>query len=810
MKKIFKKIDYKDILVSILLMIIITLISFIILKETYKTANLGPSGTNTILITDMLNQYVAFYQSLHRIFKEPGLIFYNDQLTMGYDMFSLFAYYLSSPFSFIVLFFPQAQIHDAVFYLMWIKTLLTGITMFIMLKGIFKRNSLWFIPLAVSYSLMSYNIVYSLSTMWLDGVIFLPLVILGIVRLIDNKKAGLFIVSFSITIIANYYTAFMIGIFSILFFAVYLNSKTDIRKFSLYKDIIIKAAISTVIILGVTAFFTIPTILGLSNARQGMEFKSFSVKPYFPFFELFSKLTAGQYTSISTNYTTPSIFVGFFATILAIGFFFNRDISIKKRLSLLFLTGFLILCFAVVNFDIFMHAGRVPNWFPFRYSFVFSFLLILLAGYNLEAFARKHQDIKVGVVSLILLIPLTFELKYNAETMFKGLDTQFRYQKNEVFEKNYNTTHQLLSLIKEDTNFYRLISPNQKTNNDPLLYGYNGIAYYTSSYDSHYNTTLRNLGFSNYWYWIGENGTTPVTESLFAVKHTITNSSVRPAFYKNIGQVNDYTLFENPYSLPLWYSANNSYKNVVINNSNHVGNQNNIINHLSGTDLNIFDEYSRDADVIDSNTFTYSFTATRSGSLYLKYTPFIDGDHSVRVNNVYKTVVSRANIGRNNVVKYLGEYEKDQEINIRIFFAQGVPSNPKAFIHILNHEAYIDAMTNTINTSNATASTKNGIYKGEVNVGEDSFVATSLPYLKGLRVSLNGKRVKTFAYLNSTFLGFDAKPGTYNIKITYVNHSFVAGTIISVTTLALTPLLYFYRRQIKNIFYAALSKIRNK
>lgn len=32
---------------------------------------------------------------------------------------------------------------------------------------------------AIGYAFMSYTMVYSLSIMWLDGVIFLPLVLLG-------------------------------------------------------------------------------------------------------------------------------------------------------------------------------------------------------------------------------------------------------------------------------------------------------------------------------------------------------------------------------------------------------------------------------------------------------------------------------------------------------------------------------------------------------------------------------------------------------------------------------------------------------
>lgn len=42
---------------------------------------------------------------------------------------------------------------------------------------------------------MAYNINFQLNIMWLDGVLLLPLIMLGIDKLINENKYGLYIIT---------------------------------------------------------------------------------------------------------------------------------------------------------------------------------------------------------------------------------------------------------------------------------------------------------------------------------------------------------------------------------------------------------------------------------------------------------------------------------------------------------------------------------------------------------------------------------------------------------------------------------------
>ena len=96
------------------------------------------------------------------------------------------------------------------------------------------------------------------NIMWLDGVVLLPLVILGVDKLINENKCKLYVISLFIAIVSNYYIGYMICIFSGLYFIykLILNNKVKLIKLGSF----IGASILSV---ALSAFILIPTVLSL-------------------------------------------------------------------------------------------------------------------------------------------------------------------------------------------------------------------------------------------------------------------------------------------------------------------------------------------------------------------------------------------------------------------------------------------------------------------------------------------------------------------------------------------------------------------
>ena len=68
------------------------------------------------------------------------------------------------------------------------------------------------------YALCAYSVVNLMNVMWLDGVVFLPLIVLGLRELIDRKRFLMYTLSLAVTILANYYIGYMMCIFSFIYF----------------------------------------------------------------------------------------------------------------------------------------------------------------------------------------------------------------------------------------------------------------------------------------------------------------------------------------------------------------------------------------------------------------------------------------------------------------------------------------------------------------------------------------------------------------------------------------------------------------
>ena len=88
-----------------------------------------PFGENSALVVDGVHQYTAFYKELLSQLEKGAGWTYSTH-SMGYDFYGLFCYYLSSPFSLLVLLFMKFMyVNDAVTAVILIKVGLCSVSM---------------------------------------------------------------------------------------------------------------------------------------------------------------------------------------------------------------------------------------------------------------------------------------------------------------------------------------------------------------------------------------------------------------------------------------------------------------------------------------------------------------------------------------------------------------------------------------------------------------------------------------------------------------------------------------------------------
>ena len=228
----------------------------------FALLGIAPFGDDTLLVSDMYSQYSCFFGDVKSLLSDG--LFYSLHKSIGGDIYSLVAYYLASPLNLIFLLFPLKYLPEAVSVLYILKLSLAALTMscYLSARGTSGAANL---ALSLAFSFSAYFTLYSINIMWLDALTLLPLISLGIERLVDSTKFSLYTLSLAGAIFCNYYIGYMLCIFSVLYFLYALLRET--RPARMLATTGIRFAISSLVAGGLNAVLLIPVGLSMSGGK---------------------------------------------------------------------------------------------------------------------------------------------------------------------------------------------------------------------------------------------------------------------------------------------------------------------------------------------------------------------------------------------------------------------------------------------------------------------------------------------------------------------------------------------------------------
>ena len=133
---------------------------------------------NTMMMIDMSSEYIAYMSDFRNLLLGNGNYIYTTRKVFGGDFLSIYTFYLASPFNLFVVFFEQEAIPLFFLWSSIIKMSFASLNMYLLARLTSKFNYQRLI-IAIGYGLISYSFIYMSNYMWLDGVMILPIVILG-------------------------------------------------------------------------------------------------------------------------------------------------------------------------------------------------------------------------------------------------------------------------------------------------------------------------------------------------------------------------------------------------------------------------------------------------------------------------------------------------------------------------------------------------------------------------------------------------------------------------------------------------------
>ena len=331
----------------------------------------------TILASDGFHQYAIFAQGLRDVLHGQEHLFYTFKSGLGLNFYALISYYLGSPLTPLLYFFNQTNMPDAIYLLTLLKFGCTGLSMAYCLRHLHpKLHKCLILSLSTSFALLSFSVSQLELNNWLDVFIVLPLVILGLHRLITQKRFVLYYTSLSLLFIQNYYFGYMTAIFLALYFLVCLTEVPSWKsRLATFRDFTI-----TSLLAGMTSLImTLPAYLDLSTHGESFSHISQLLSEKAGAFDLFAKHMVGAYDTTKFG-SLPTIYGGLLSFLAMTVFISLKTIPLKSRVAHCLLIIFIIISFYLQPLDLFWQGMHAPNMFLHRYAWVLPLLGTLMAA----------------------------------------------------------------------------------------------------------------------------------------------------------------------------------------------------------------------------------------------------------------------------------------------------------------------------------------------------------------------------------------------------------------------------------------------
>lgn len=539
-----------------------------IMYLVYSFFGVHPYNEMSVLVLDLNGQYVSYYEMMRDAIWGDGSLIYSWSRNLSGETLGIFGYYLASPFMWIIVLLPRTMMCGAIEIMQLAKIGCCGLAMAHYLKKSRKAEELSQIIFSVSYALMTYIVVELMNPMWIDGMIWLPMILLGIERLVDEKKMLPFVLPMAIMFISHFYIGYMLAFFSIIYFIYYIFSRPNHIVAPGFILSGIKFASGGIISALTASVVLIPTYCSLRLGKLDFSDPSFYPETQFNFYELLTKLFQNSYDTVRPE-GLPMIACGTMTLLLIPLFFLNTKISIKEKISNALLLLAIFGSMYVSTVDIAWHGFQVPNWLPYRYSFTFSFVMLIMAFRafeNLEGISFKELCVTAfgWICVLIVLAQEEFEFFYLFETVWYSvlaiavfttllflakkhqkvwmnvivcafvcvevfinafytvwsIDCDVVYSTYTSYQDYFIDGREIVRLVEEDDDSkFRMEKTFHRTVNDPMGMGFAGISHSSSTMNSPVLKMLKSLGYGMQGHYTKYTGDTIVTDSLFGIKY---------------------------------------------------------------------------------------------------------------------------------------------------------------------------------------------------------------------------------------------------------------------------------------------------
>ena len=376
-----------------------------------------PFGNKSLMAVDFGQQYISFFGLLKNAVFSGDLSSLNYSFTksLGGDMIGVLGYYLMSPFNIFYIILPFQHYGLAVFLTIWLRYGAIGFSFAHLLVKRYKgaESKIWMVPLfATAYALSGMLVSYQMNVIFYDAMIMLPLVIVYLEKLLDGEAPYPYAFVLGLTVLLQFYMGYMISIFVVLYACYYVSPRLANegdwkQKLKYYLQPLWKFFIYSILGVAMASIILVPVFFNLLESKGqvggAMTFSfAFQINPL----DILSKLSIGGFDNTSgwsAGPNLPNIYIGSLGFIGFILFFVSNKMLKERKIAagvvtLIFLTSFVNEFVSKI-----WHMGQNPAGFFFRFSWIFSFFMLILAYQVLKEKIEVTRQGKLLSIAVLIL-----------------------------------------------------------------------------------------------------------------------------------------------------------------------------------------------------------------------------------------------------------------------------------------------------------------------------------------------------------------------------------------------------------------------
>ena len=737
----------------------------IILSITFLIVGMASKNGTSILVLDANAQYVRFHEQLWSVLRGKESFFYTFQRALGGEFFGYYTYYLASPFTLLVAMFPKGMIIEVMTLITILKAGFSGLTFCFYLYKTRPVNSIGFSMFSVMYALCAYAVSYQSNYMWMDALIYLPLITLGIEAIIKENSFKLYIISLALAVWSNYYIGYMLCIFTLVYFVFFLcTHPKEIRNPRGEKKHILKSIFRYALYTGIALLMCCAVLFGavysLAFGKAGsMDLSLLIPETRASFLEIIAKMfigTFGTFRPISDG-GLPHLYAGTLLVILLPVFFISKKVKLREKIGYGLLCTFFLASLTISTLDIAWHGFSEPVWLSYRYSFIFTFIM-LIVGYRayerVSEFKFKYFAIACGsIIGLLFILQMTV----HPIQFINGEKTETNLGVQTVWLT-------LLLLVGYFFIFFLLKRKPTKTRLASILLCVLVSAEALISTCLCYKDQFTDAGWTSRSTYYAIQNNAEIIDKYFKEKDD--------GFYRvesfDYDESNDPIIFNTKGISEFVSTFNIKSKDFIYCLGNNAGNQSSLYKHkskLADSLLGIKYLYAKNESELDS----------KLSSAYKKIDTLENG-YTIYENPYALSVAYSVNVRLKNAnLEYGLLDQQNRGEKYAIYLAELMLNRSFSTINS-SSLAYI---TNELRDGELQVSEHGDTFiKGTIDVKENQFVFTTIPYDRFWQVYVDGKKVDTFACVDS-MLSFDISSGTHTIEMKYVPMHWYVGFGIS-------------------------------